>query len=273
MTINCKGTLVDLSTPAVMGILNITPDSFYDGGSYKSDADVLTRVAVMLEQGATFIDVGGYSSKPGADFVDESSELKRILPIVELILREFPDTFLSIDTFRSRVASDCIEHGAAMVNDISAGLADDKMLATIARYQVPYVMMHMRGTPQTMQQYTEYDDLLVDVLFYFSQRLELARSLGINDVIIDPGFGFSKTTAQNYEILGKLELFANLGLPLLAGVSRKSMVYKLLNTTPAESLNGTSVLNTVALFKGANILRVHDVREAAECIKIMAMMR
>jgi len=268
MTINCKGKLIDLSTPHVMGILNITPDSFYDGGKYKNDHDILNHVEKMLNEGTTFIDVGANSSRPNANEINEEEELNRSLPIVQLILSEFPDVLLSIDTFRSNVAKYCIENGAALINDISAGSMDENMLQTIANLKVPYIMMHMRGTPQTMQQQTDYDNLVKDILFYFSERIATARKLGIIDLIIDPGFGFAKTLEQNYELLNKLELFEILELPVLAGVSRKSMIYKTLENTPENALNGTSILNTIALQKGASILRVHDVKEAMECIKL-----
>lgn len=269
MTINCKGKLIDLSSPKVMGILNVTPDSFYDGGVYKNDSEILNQVENMLNEGATFIDVGAYSSRPNANHVSEDEELKRILPIVNSLLKSFPDILLSIDTFRSEVAKQCIEAGACMINDISAGKLDNNMLQTIANLQVPYIMMHMRGTPQTMQKQTSYDNLVKDILFYFSERIEAAKVLGIIDIIIDPGFGFAKTLEQNYELLNKLELFKMIEKPLLAGISRKSMIYKKLNTSANEALNGTSVLNTVALQKGASILRVHDVKEALECIKLV----
>ncbi|MGA1227048.1 MAG: dihydropteroate synthase [Tamlana sp.] len=269
MTINCKGKLIDLSSPKVMGILNITPDSFYDGGQYKNEKDMLLHVEKMLNEGAKFIDVGAYSSRPNADHVSEDEELKRILPIVNSILKEFPETLLSIDTFRSNVAKSCIEAGASMINDISAGKLDDNMLQTVANLHVPYIMMHMRGTPKTMQQQTQYDDLLKDILFYFSEQIVAAKALGIVDIIIDPGFGFAKTLEQNFELLNKLELFKMIEKPLLVGVSRKSMIYKTLQTSAKEALNGTSVLNTVALQKGASILRVHDVKEAVECIKLV----
>jgi len=268
MTINCKGRLVDLSNPTVMGILNITPDSFFDGGKYGSDAEILNRAEKILSEGATFIDLGGYSSRPGADFVSEEEEISRLRPAIEIVLKAFPDALLSIDTFRSKVAKMSVECGAALVNDISAGFLDDDMLDVIAGLQVPYVMMHMRGTPATMQRFTDYDDLVKDVLFYFSERIAKARRLGINDLIIDPGFGFSKTLAQNYELLHKLELLQMSELPVLVGISRKSMIYKLLETNVEKALNGTTVLNTIALSKGANILRVHDVREAVEAVKI-----
>lgn len=269
MTINCKGKLINLSSPKVMGILNITPDSFYDGGTYKNKAQVLNHVELMLKQGATFIDVGAYSSRPNADHVNESEELKRIIPIIELVLKEFPETLLSIDTFRSQVAKQCIAAGACLINDISAGLLDKNMLQTIANLHVPYIMMHMRGTPKTMQQQTNYSNLVKDVLFYFSERIAAAKALGIVDMIIDPGFGFAKNLEQNFELLNKLELFKTIENPMLIGISRKSMIYKTLNTSAQEALNGTSVLNTVALQKGASILRVHDVKEAVECIKLI----
>jgi len=268
MTINCKGKLIDLSTPKVMGILNLTPDSFYDGGKYKGVADLLKAVEKMLNEGATFIDVGGYSSKPGVKIILEQEEISRVLPAVEAIIKHFPEAILSIDTFRSTVAAQCIEAGAAIINDISAGLLDRSMLATVARLQVPYIMMHMKGTPQTMQSLAQYENLVKEILFYFSQRIAAARSLGINDLIADPGFGFAKTIQQNYELLEKLQLFQILEVPLLIGISRKSMVYKPLNSNAQEALNGTTVLNTIALTKGAAILRVHDVKEAMECITL-----
>src|SRR3970040_1100923 len=272
MAINCKGQLIDLATPKVMGILNVTPNSFFDGGKYKpgpsGEAEMLARVEKMLDDGATFIDIGGYSSKPNAEFVSEAEELDRIVPVVKSILKYHPEAVLSIDTFRSGVAAACIENGAAIINDIAAGNLDDKMLGVVAKYNVPYIMMHMRGTPQTMQTLTDYDDIVKEILFYFSERVHEARSFGINDLIIDPGFGFAKTLDQNYEVLQKLELFQMLELPLLVGFSRKSMVYKPLNTSSKEALNGTTVLNTIALTKGAKILRVHDVKEAAEAVTL-----
>ena len=268
MTINCKGTLIDLSTPKVMGILNITPDSFYDGGHYKNEVSILNQVEKMLNEGATFIDLGAYSSRPGADQVSETEELKRIIPIVELLVAKFPDINLSIDSFRSDIVKKCIGAGAAMVNDISAGKLDSTMLETVGKLNVPYIMMHMKGTPQTMQRFTDYEDLFKDIIYYFSERITEARSHKINDIIIDPGFGFSKTLGQNYELLNNLELLNIIGLPILVGVSRKSMIYKLLNNSPNEALNGTTSLNTIALLNAAKILRVHDVKEAMECVKI-----
>jgi len=272
MTINCKGQLIDLSQPKVMGILNITPNSFFDGGRYSSEKEVLAKVEKMLAEGATFIDIGAYSSKPSAEFVSEEEELNRIVPVVQLLVKHFPDILISIDTFRSEVAKACIENGAAIINDISAGNLDDKMLEVIAQYNVPYIMMHMRGTPETMQSMTEYVDIVKEVLLYFSEKIRKARSLGINDLIVDPGFGFAKTIAQNYEVMQKLELFHHLELPILIGISRKSMIHKTLEINADEALNGTTVLNTIALSKGAQILRVHDVKEAVECVKLYEKM-
>jgi dihydropteroate synthase len=268
MTINCKGQLIDLSIPKVMGILNVTPNSFYDGGKYNNESELLSQVEKMLIDGATFIDIGAYSSKPNAAFVSEEEELARIIPVVQLILKHFSQAVISIDTFRSEVAKVCIENGAALINDISAGNLDDAMFEVIAKYNVPYIMMHMRGTPQTMQSMTHYDDIVKEMLFYFSEKVNKARGLGINDLIIDPGFGFAKTIDQNYEVLQKVALFKILELPLLVGISRKSMIHKVLDTNAKEALNGTTVLNTIALSKGANILRVHDVKEAVECMQL-----
>ena len=268
MTINCKGRLIDLSTPKIMGILNVTPNSFFDGGMYNDESELLTQVGKMISDGAIFIDIGAYSSKPSAEFVSEEEELSRIIPTVRLILKHFPEALLSIDTFRSEVAKACIQNGASIINDISAGNLDEGMFEVIAEYKVPYIMMHMRGTPQTMQSMTHYDDIVKEMLFYFSEKINKARSLGINDLIIDPGFGFAKTMDQNYEVMRKTELFKQLEVPLLVGISRKSMIYKPLDVSVKEALNGTTVLNTIALTKGANILRVHDVKEAVECVQL-----
>ena len=272
MTINCKGQLIDLSTPKVMGILNLTPNSFFDGGKYTNEEEIVKQVQKMLSEGATFIDIGAYSSKPNAEYVSTEEEIERIVPIVDVLVQQFPDILISIDTFRSEVAEACIQNGAALINDISAGKLDDTMLDVIAKYNVPYVMMHMRGTPQTMSTLTQYDDVVREVLMYFSERIAAARSLGINDLIIDPGFGFAKTLEQNYEVLQKMELFQQLNVPVLAGISRKSMIYKVLNCTAQESLNGTTALNAIALSKGASIVRVHDVKEAMECITLFNAM-
>ena len=268
MTINCNGKLISLERPKIMGILNITPDSFFDGGKYKDEASVLNQVDKMLIEGATFIDVGAYSSRPGAKEVDEDTELKRITPIVSLIINKFPDVILSVDTFRSNVAKACIEKGAALVNDISAGLHDDNMLSTVAKLNVPYIMMHMRGTPKNMQQQTDYKDILKEVLFYFSERLSAAKALGVKDIIIDPGFGFAKNLEQNFELLKQMEVMSIIEHPLLAGISRKSMIYKTLDVTADQALNGTTALHMACLQKGAKILRVHDVKEAVECTKL-----
>ena len=272
MTINCKGQLIDLSKPKVMGILNVTPNSFFDGGKYKNADEIVAQVQKMLSEGATFIDIGAYSSKPNAEFVSVEEEIARIVPIVELLVQQFPNILISIDTFRSEVAEACILKGAALINDISAGKLDDLMLGVVAKYKVPYIMMHMRGTPQTMTIHTQYEDVVKEVLLYFSERIALARSIGINDLIVDPGFGFAKTLEQNYEVLQKMELFQQLELPILSGISRKSMIYKVLNTNASESLNGTTTLNTISLVRGASILRVHDVNEAVECVTLFNAM-
>ena len=251
-----------------MGILNVTPDSFYDGGQYKSDGDILNHVETILNEGATFLDIGAYSSRPNANHVSEDEELKRILPIVQLILKEFPKALVSIDTFRSKVAKLCVDNGAALVNDISGGNMDKNMIKTIANLKVPYIMMHIKGTPQTMQQETKYSNLVKDILFYFSERITSARELGIIDLIVDPGFGFAKTIEQNFNLLNNLDLFKILELPIMVGLSRKSLIYKTLKNTQDDALNGTTVLNTIALQKGASILRVHDVKEAMQCIAL-----
>lgn len=268
MTINCNGKLIDLTTPKVMGILNVTPNSFYDGGRFTAENQILDQVEKMLTDGATFIDVGGYSSKPNAEDVSVEEELKRVIPVIQKIKQSFPEAIISIDTFRSEVARQSVENGASIVNDIAAGSLDENMLSTVAQLQVPYIMMHMRGNPKTMQSLTHYDDIIKEILFYFSEKVKQARSMGINDLIVDPGFGFAKTIEQNFELLSKLELFQILELPILVGVSRKSTIYKTLGITAEEALNGTTSLNTIALMKGAKILRVHDVKEAVECVQL-----
>lgn len=269
MTINCKGTLIDLSQPKVMGILNVTPDSFFDGGVYKNEKDILIQTEKMLKDGATFIDVGAYSSRPGADHVSEEQELRRITPVVELLVKNFPDILISVDTFRSKVARATIEIGAALINDISGGKMDAKMFETVAQLQVPYILMHMQGTPQNMQQNPTYNDITKELISFFAEQLFTLRQLKVNDVIIDVGFGFGKTIDHNYDLLKHLSLFQHLDVPVLAGISRKSMLYKLLETSPQEALNATTAANTIALLNGANILRVHDVKEAVEAIKIV----
>lgn len=266
--INCKGELICFDTPKIMGILNITPDSFY-AQSRTTPAEVLRKAEQMLEEGATFVDIGGYSSRANAQEVSPQEELQRVVPVVEALVKHFPDIRISVDTFRAEVARESLEAGACIINDISAGQIDPAIWEVVAHYQVPYIAMHMRGTPQTMQTYTEYDKLTKDILYYFSQVKDKARQLKLNDLIIDPGFGFSKTLAQNYELMQQLALFKALECPILVGISRKSMIYKLLDTTPETALNGTTVLNTFALLHGADILRVHDVKEAMECVRIV----
>ena len=268
-SINCKGKLIDLTTPKVMGILNITPDSFFDGGKFSSDANILKHTEKMLSEGATFIDVGGYSSRPNAQHISEDEELKRVIPVVELLIKKFPEVLISIDTFRSNVATKCVNIGACMINDISAGNMDVKMFTTVAKLQVPYIIMHMQGTPQTMQKSPKHVDIVHEVIYYFSKKINELHALNINDIIIDVGFGFGKTPEQNYELLKNLSLLKNLEVPILTGISRKSMLYKLLDITTAMALNATTVANTIALMNGTNILRVHDVKEAVEAIIIV----
>jgi dihydropteroate synthase len=268
MTINCKGRLIDLEQPRVMGILNVTPDSFFDGGMHTQLSSIIKTTEKMINEGATFIDVGGYSSRPGADNVSEKEELRRVVQVVDALRKTFPDILLSIDTFRSSVARSCVEAGACMVNDISGGLLDPKMLATVGDLGVPFIMMHMRGTPQTMSQKTSYKDITHEVIKQLSQRLAEARAHKIIDIIADPGFGFAKETAQNFELLSHLELLKHLDVPILVGLSRKSMIYKTLQVTAKDALNGTTALHMIALEKGARILRVHDVKEAMECVSL-----
>ena len=268
MTLNCNGKLIDLSTPKVMGILNVTPDSFYDGGKFKNDKSFLSQAEKLISEGATFVDIGAYSSKPGADFVSEKEEINRLIPIVRLIHDAFPETPISIDSFRSNVIKKSIQAGAAMVNDISAGQLDPMMFETVGKLGIPYIMMHMRGTPQTMQQMTTYSNVIKEDYTYFSERIHLARKHQIKDLIIDLGFGFSKTLEQNFKLLNSLDFYNNINIPILAGVSRKSMIYKTLETTADNALNGTSALHMIALDKGAKLLRVHDAKEAKECIKL-----
>jgi dihydropteroate synthase len=260
--------LIDLSGPRVMGIVNVTPDSFYDGGKYKSASAVLQQVEHMLEQGATFIDIGGYSTRPGADELTLDEEKKRVLPTIEQVSERFPDACLSIDTFNAPVARAAVEAGAHLVNDVSGGNLDEQMFKTVADLKVPYVLMHMRGTPQTMKTLTQYDNLVNDIAGELQQKISRLQALDVTDIIIDPGFGFAKTIDQNFELLRQLSLFQLLELPLLAGLSRKSMIYKRLKITSDEALNGTTALNMVALINGASILRVHDVREAMQTVEL-----
>ncbi|WP_445749671.1 dihydropteroate synthase [Polaribacter sp.] len=269
MTINCKGKLIDITSPKVMGILNITPDSFFDGGKYKNEADILFQTEKMLNEGATFIDVGAYSSRPGAAHISEKEELNRILPVIDLLVKNFPEIIISVDTFRSEIAKQTIQNGAAIINDISGGKMDENMFQTVAELQVPYILMHMLGTPQNMQQNPVYEDVTKEIIRFFSEQIFKLHQLKVNDIVIDMGFGFGKTVAHNYEILKNLALFKNLDAPILIGVSRKSMLYKPLEITANQALNATTVANTIALLNGANILRVHDVKEAVEAIKIV----
>lgn len=268
-TINIKGGLLDLSTPLVMGILNVTPDSFFEGSRKETEQQIIDRVSEIINQGGTIIDIGGQSTRPTSTLLPSKEEIKRLKFALTVINREFPEAILSVDTFYSDVARFSVEeHGVAIINDISGGEIDKEMFKMAAKLNVPYVLMHMRGTPQTMGTFTDYDNLIQDIFYYFSKKIAELHFLGVNDIIIDPGFGFSKTLDQNYELMASLNGFSIFEKPLLVGVSRKRMVSGLSETTPAESLNGTTVLNTFALHNGANILRVHDVKEAVEAIKI-----
>jgi dihydropteroate synthase len=269
MTINCAGKLVDLSTPKIMGILNVTPDSFYDGGVHNSDKKILKHVEKMLNDGAVFIDIGAYSSRPNGINIDENEELNRIVPALELVNNKFPETIISIDTFRSKVAETCLNSGASIINDISAGEMDKKMMKIVGKYKVPYVMVHMKGNPQNMMNKINYDKMLKEIIQYFSKKINQAISHKINDIIIDPGFGFAKDVNQNFDLLNNMDILKILEKPMMVGISRKSMIYKSLQTNAKESLNGTTVLNTISLIKGASILRVHDVKEANECVKLI----
>ena len=270
-TININGSLLNLSTPLVMGILNVTPNSFYSESRKQSDEEIVNRCRVILDEGGTIIDVGAQSTSPTSKFLSAKEEWERLMPALRLIRNEFPDTVISVDTFYADVAKEAVEvYGANIINDISGGEIDKRMFNVVAELNVPYILMHMRGVPQTMQYMTNYDNFIQDILYYFSEKRAKLSLLGVNDVIIDPGFGFSKSVAQNYELMAYLKYFHIFEEPILVGVSRKSMIYKLLETTPENSLNGTTVLNTVSLLSGANILRVHDVKEAVECVKIIS---
>jgi dihydropteroate synthase len=271
-TLNCKGQLIDIRNPSVMAILNVTPDSFYKQSRTNSVDDALKSVEDFLTAGATFIDLGAYSSRPGAQHISEDEELQRIIPYVRAISKAFPEALLSIDTFRAKVAEESIHAGAHIVNDIAAGNLDEQMFETVAKLQVPYIMMHMKGTPQTMQEQPTYENVAKEVFAYFSEKIKTLRHLGVKDIILDPGFGFAKTLEHNYQLLNEMQLLSFFELPLLVGFSRKSMITKALNIKTAEALNGTTVLNTAALLKGANILRVHDVKEAVECVKLIGLL-
>lgn len=267
-TLNCNGKLLNLERPVVMGILNVTPDSFFAGSRTFSEKTVLERAEKLLSEGAAILDIGGYSSRPGALDIPAEEEKKRIVPAIKSLVQEFPDVVISVDTFRADVAEAAIGAGAGIINDISGGSLDGRMFATTATLQVPYILMHMRGTPQTMQTLTDYKDLMPELLSYFAEKTNALRQLDVNDIIIDPGFGFAKTVDQNYEVLQNLEALQMLELPILAGMSRKSMTYKALGIAPEEALNGTTALNMLALTKGAKILRVHDVKEAVQTVKL-----
>lgn len=266
---NVKGRLLDLSTPQVMGILNVTPDSFYSDSRMQTEKDIADRAQQIIDEGASIIDIGAYSSRPNAEHISAEEEMNRLRTGLDILNRNHPDAVISVDTFRAEVAEQCVkEYGVAMINDISAGEMDNRMFATVAELGVPYIMMHMQGTPQNMQNEPHYDNLMKEVFLYFATKVQQLRDLGVKDIILDPGFGFGKTLEHNYELMAHLDEFSVFELPLLVGVSRKSMIYKLLGGTPQDSLNGTTVLDTVALMKGAHILRVHDVREAVEAVRM-----
>lgn len=272
--LNVNGHLLDLSVPQVMGILNVTPDSFYSGSRMQTEVDIAARALQILDEGASIIDIGAYSSRPQAEHISPEEEIKRLRAGLEIVNRNHPDAVVSVDTFRAEVAEYCVkEHGVAIINDIAAGEMDAQMFETVARLGVPYIMMHMQGTPQSMQHEPHYENLLREVFLYFARKVQQLRDLGVKDIVLDPGFGFGKTLEHNYELMAHLEEFGIFELPLLVGVSRKSMIYRLLGGTPQDALNGTTVLDTIALMKGADILRVHDVREAVETVKIVTAMR
>jgi len=271
-TLNLQGEVLSLECPVVMGILNVTPDSFYDGGQYNLSTQVLHKATQLLAEGAKILDVGGYSSRPGADDISEEDEIARVVPVIQAIKQTHPRAIISIDTFRAKVAQAAIEVGAHIINDISGGNLDPKMYETVARLKVPYILMHMRGTPQTMTQLSQYEHLLYEILQDLQQKVVQLRALGVYDIIIDPGFGFAKNIVQNFHLMGHMGILRALELPILAGISRKSMIYKTLKTTPEEALNGTIALNTIALQNGANILRVHDVKAAFDAVKMLEML-
>ena len=272
--INVKGQLLDLSTPQVMGILNVTPDSFYSGSRMQTEEQIAARARQIIDEGASIIDIGAYSSRPDAEHISANEEMARLRTGLEIINRNHPGAIISVDTFRADVAAQCVkDYGVAIINDIAGGEMDSRMFPTVAELGVPYIMMHMQGTPQNMQKEPHYDNLMKDIFIYFARKVQQLRDLGAKDIILDPGFGFGKTLEHNYELMSHLEEFHIFELPILVGVSRKSMIYKLLGGTPQNSLNGTAVLDTVALMKGAHILRVHDVREAVEAVRIIEKLR
>ena len=267
-TLNLRGKILDVSSPKVMGILNVTPDSFYDGGEYTEERDMIDQVGEMLQAGAAIIDIGGYSTRPGADDISEEEEAGRVVNALKLLLRHFPKAYFSVDTFRASVAMKAVDEGAVMINDISGGQLDETMFEMVAKLKVPYVLMHSKGDPRTMRSLTTYEDLIIEITDFFVKQMTRLTELGVADVILDPGFGFAKTVEQNYELLKNLKYFQGLKLPVLIGLSRKSMIYKSLKIEPSEALNGTTVLNTIGLMNGASILRVHDVKEAIEAIEL-----
>ncbi len=271
-TLNIRGKIIDLSTPKVMGILNVTPDSFYAGSRHTDDPSISRQVEKMMLEGADFIDVGGYSTRPGAEEITVDEELKRVLPAIKIIVKNFPNAIISVDTFRSAVAKQVIESGAAMINDVAGGELDSTMAKTVASLKVPYIVMHMRGTPQTMAQQNDYQNLVKEVVDYFHQKISNLQQLGVADIFVDPGFGFAKTATQSFELLHALDHLQILSKPIVAGLSRKSMIWRTLKTDPENALNGTTALNTIALLKGTSILRVHDVREAKEVIALLAFL-
>jgi len=271
-TINCRGKIINLSAPLVMGVINVGPNSFYDGGKYLTRWEIIKRADALLNEGASILDVGASSTKPGSLITTVNAERKRLMPALDVVLKEFPDAIISVDTYHSSIAEEAIEKGAHIINDISAGAFDANMFATVAHLQVPYIMMHMQGTPENMQDNPRYDDIIQDITRFFAEKVFQLRQLGVHDIIIDPGFGFGKSLEDNYGLLNKLDYFKIFELPILVGLSRKSMINKVLGTTPDQALNGTTVLNTVALQKGASILRVHDAREAAQSIQLINML-
>lgn len=272
MTININGDLVDCNEPKVAGILNVTPDSFFDGGRYSTIDKALKQTEKLIDEGADFIDIGGQSTRPDSEFLSDETELSIVIPVIKAIKKEFPRVKLSIDTFWSKVAIESVNEGVGMINDISGGTLDNKMFETMGKLNVPYVLMHMRGTPQTMGNYTNYENLITDINYYFSKKISELRKFGVNDILLDPGFGFSKTLQQNYDLLKNIDIFKIFNLPLYIGISRKSMIYKCLETSAEDALIGTSALNLYALQKGAHILRVHDVKEAKQMIKLWKML-
>lgn len=271
--INVNGRLMDLEYPRVMGILNVTPDSFYAESRKQTEKDILQRAKQIIDDGGDMIDIGAYSSRPDAEDITIEEEAERLRKALSIIIKNMPEAVISVDTFRADIAKMCVEeYGVAIINDISAGNIDNRMFKTVASLGVPYIMMHIKGTPQDMQQNPKYDNIITEMMYYFSEKIQMMRDLGGKDIIIDPGFGFGKTIDHNYELMDRLHEFSIFDLPLLVGISRKSMIYRLLDTNPDKSLNGTTVLNTISLMKGANILRVHDVKEACETVKIFAKM-